>query len=139
MPFNPKSLANLRSCKKGETHNPHGRPPSFRSLMKKVPKNMQAKVLEVLWTAISMPTQKAAAAYLKDKEEELPECGFMFEVVIKGLMSRQGHLFLMDILDRLIGKPKQVQEITGDFNLTKKPQIVFGDEASDIEDEDGEE
>lgn len=142
MPFNPESLANLRPCKKGETHNPHGRPPSFRSLMKKVPKNMQAKVLDVLWTAISMPTRKAAAAYLKDKEEELPECGFMFEVVVKGLMSRQGHFFLMDILDRLIGKPKQVQEFTGELNLTEKPRIEFGEDASDIEpqpEEEGEE
>lgn len=100
---------------------------------------MQAKVLDVLWTAISMPTQKAAAAYLKEKEDELPECGFMFEVVVKGLMSRQGHFFLMDILDRLIGKPKQVQEITGDLNLTDKPKIIFGDEASDIEEEGDEE
>lgn len=95
--------------------------------------------MEVLWTAISMPNQKAAATYLKDKEEELPECGFMFEVVIKGLMSRQGHFFLMDILDRLIGKPKQVQEFTGELNLTEKPRIEFGEDASDIEDEDGEE
>lgn len=139
MPFNPKSLANLHSCKKGETHNPHGRPPSFRSLMKKVPKNMQAKVMEVLWTAIAMQNQKTAAAYLKEKEQELPECGFMFEVVVKGLMSRQGHFFLMDILDRLIGKPKQVQEITGDLNLTDKPRIMFGDASSDIEEEGEEE
>lgn len=107
--------------------------------MKRVPRNMQSKVMEVLWTAISMPTSQQAAEFLKDKETELPECGFMFQVIIKGLQSKQGHFFLMDILDRLIGKPKQIQEFTGGINVTGKPIIMFGDEASDIEEQPDEE
>lgn len=140
--INPRSLANLKSCRPGETHNPNGRPPTWRTLMKKVPRNMQGKVMEVLWTAISMPTAKQAADFLKEKETELPECGFMFQIVIRGLMSKQGPQILMDILDRLIGKPKQIQEFTGGINVTGKPIIMFGDDASDIQeqpDEEGEE
>lgn len=102
--------------------------------MKRLPRNLQNKVMDVLWTAISMPNARQAAAYLKEKEDELPECGFMFEILVKGLMGKNGSMVLMDILDRLIGKPKQIQELTGSLNLTDKPRIEFGDEASEIED-----
>lgn len=140
MPFNPKSLANLRPCKKGETHNTLGRPPRFRSIMKKVPKNMQGKILDVMWTAISMNNIREASAFLKEKESELPECGAMLQVLVRGMMGKNGSAVLMDIVSYLIGKPKQVQEFTGDLNLTDKPHIEFGDEASSIaDDEDAEE
>lgn len=79
--------------------------------MKKLPKDAQAKAMEVLWTALSMSNGTQAISYLKEKEAELPECGFMFQVVIRGLMGKDGAWVLGSILDRLFGRPRQQAEI----------------------------
>ena len=111
MANNPHVLDNLTPFKPGQCGNPKGRPPSFRTLFKKLPKDAQAKAAEVLWTALSMPNVKAAQAYLKEKENDMPECGFMFQVVVKGLMGKDGAWVLGSILDRLFGRPRQQAEV----------------------------
>ena len=35
---------NLNPCRKGETHNPNGRPKKLVNVIKKIPKDMQEKV-----------------------------------------------------------------------------------------------
>lgn len=111
MAYNPKSKGNLIVFQSGKSGNPAGRPPSFRNFMKKLPKDAQAKAMDVLWTALQMQSYEQAQKYLKDKEAELPECGFMFQVVLRGLMGKDGAWVLGSILDRLFGRPRQQAEV----------------------------
>ena len=60
---------------------------------------------------LMMPDAQSAAAYLKDKQAELPECGFMFQVIIRGLMGKDGAWVLDAYLSRLFGKPRQEAEV----------------------------
>ena len=108
---NEKSKANLIPFKPGQSGNPRGKTPSFRTMFKKLPKDAQAKAADVLWTALQMPSYAEAAKYLKEQEEALPECGFMFQVVIRGLMGKDGAWVLGSILDRLFGRPRQQAEV----------------------------
>lgn len=106
-----KQKANLIKFKPGQSGNPAGKPPSFRTLMKRLPKDAQAKAMDVLWTALNMQNFDQASKYLKDKEAELPECGFMFQVVLRGLMGKDGAWVLGSVLDRLFGRPRQQAEV----------------------------
>lgn len=124
-----KQKSNLIPFKPGHCGNPSGRPPSFRAMMKKLPKDAQAKAMDVLWTALSMPNYSQAAAYLKEKEAELPDCGFMFQVVIRGLMGKDGAWVLGSILDRLFGRPRQQAEVKHTGN-TGGVNVVVNDSAT---------
>lgn len=124
-----KQKANLIKFKPGQSGNPAGKPPSFRSMMKRLPKDAQAKAMDVLWTALQMPSYSAAAEYLKAKEAELPECGFMFQVVLRGLMGKDGAWVLGSILDRLFGRPRQQAEVKHTGN-TGGVQVVVNDSAT---------
>lgn len=111
MARNPRAKDNLIPFKPGECGNPKGRPPSFRSVFKKMPRDAQKKALEALWAALAMPSYEEASKYLKEKEAELPECGFMFQVALRGLMGKDGAWVLGSLLDRLFGKPRQQAEV----------------------------
>ncbi len=128
MPYNPKSLLNLRHIKKGTSGNPAGRPPSLAGLIKDIPKDAQVRVHQVLHHALALPNVQAAEKYLKSQEvqEGLGDYGFLLQVAIRSLMGKQGWLTAVDILDRLFGRPKQA--ITGDLSLDveEPPVIVFG-------------
>lgn len=126
----PNSRANLIVFKPGQSGNPAGPRPSFRTLFKKLPKDAQAKAAEVLWAALSMPNYDEAAKYLKDKEKELPECGFMFQVVIRGLMGKDGAWVLGSLLDRLFGKPRQQAEVKHTGNTGGVQVVVSNPETA---------
>ena len=114
--------------KKGEVPNPTGRPPLMCNALKNLPQAARDKVHDALWTAISQPDVKSAQAYLQKAAEELPECGFVLQLAVKTLMGNKGWFALMDICDRLFGKPRQIAEIEGNFNLTPPPIIIEGEE-----------
>ena len=104
---------NLKPCRKGETHNPNGRPKKLVNVIKKIPKDMQEQVYGVLAFALTLPDEQAAKKYLKSKQGELGQYGFVMQIAIKQLLrDGWGWSALMDIMDRLYGKPKMSADIT---------------------------
>lgn len=107
-----KELANLRPCKPGETHNPNGRPKKLVNAIKGLPKDMQEKIYGVLAYALTLPDEKSAKKYLEQQEGELGKYGFVMQIAIKQLTKEGwGWGALMDILDRLYGKPRISAEV----------------------------
>ena len=110
---NPKAAENLRPCKPGETHNPNGRPKKLVNVIKKIPKDMQEKVYDVLAFALTLPDESSAKKYLENQQGELGQYGFVLQIAIKQLLKEGwGWNALMDIMDRLYGKPKMSADIT---------------------------
>lgn len=110
---NPNAVKNLKPCKKGETHNPNGRPRRLVNVIKSVPKDTQEKVYGVLAYALTLPSIKEAKKYLEKEAEELGQYGFVLQIAVKQLTSETwGWNALMDILDRLYGKPKMSADIS---------------------------
>ena len=110
---NPKAAENLRPCKPGETHNPNGRPKKLVNVIKKIPKDMQEKVYDVLAFALTLPDETSAKKYLESQQGELGQYGFVLQIAIKQLLKEGwGWNALMDIMDRLYGKPKISTDIT---------------------------
>lgn len=105
-----------------------GRTPLPVNAIKALPKDAREKVYGVLWTAISMNNVKEAQSYIEDQAKELPECGFVLQVCLRALLGKNGFTALMDICDRLFGKPKQLTEIEGGLNLTPPAVIIEGEE-----------
>lgn len=116
-----KELANLKPCKPGETHNPNGRPKKLVNAIKGLPKDMQAQVYGVLAFALTLPDEKTAKKYLEQQQGELGKYGFVMQIAIKQL-TKDGWGFsaMMDIMDRLYGKPRISAEVshTGGIALT---------------------
>lgn len=117
-----------RTFQKGDIGNPAGRPPMLHNVLAKLPADAKEKVYDALWTAISQPDVKSASLYLQKTAEELPECGFVLQLAVKTLAGSKGWFALMDICDRLFGKPRQITEVEGNFNLTPPPVIIEGEE-----------
>ena len=110
---NPRAAENLRPCKPGETHNPNGRPKKLVNVIKKIPQDMQEKVYDVLAFALTLPDETSAKKYLESRQGELGQYGFVLQIAIKQLLKEGwGWSALMDIMDRLYGKPKMSADIT---------------------------
>ena len=109
---NPRAAENLRPCKPGETHNPNGRPKKLVNVIKKIPKDMQEKVYDVLAFALTLPAETSAKKYLESQQGELGQYGFVLQIAIKQLLKEGwGWNALMDILDRLYGKPRETKDL----------------------------
>lgn len=111
---------NLKPCRKGETHNPHGRPKKLVNAIKKLPSNMMEDVYGILGYALTLPSEEEAKRYLTMKGEELGRYGFVMQIAIRQLSNKNyGWGAVNDILDRLYGKPRMSAEVkhTGE-NLT---------------------
>lgn len=124
-------LANLRPCKPGETHNPNGRPKKLANAIKGLPKDMQEKIYGVLAFALTLPDEQTAKTYLQQQSGELGKYGFVLQIAIKQLCKEGwGFSALMDILDRLYGKPRISAEVshTGGIVL----QITTDQETKEI-------
>ncbi len=117
---NPNAAKNLKPCKPGETHNPNGRPKKMVNAIKKLPKDMQEKVYGVLAFALTLPDEASAKTYLESQQGELGQYGFVLQIAIKQLLKEGwGWNALMDILDRLYGKPRE----TKDFEVVGKMEF----------------
>ena len=109
---NPNAAKNLKPCKPGETHNPNGRPKKLVNVIKKIPKDMQEKVYDVLAFALTLPDETSAKKYLESQQGELGQYGFVLQIAIKQLLKEGwGWNALMDILDRLYGKPRESKDL----------------------------
>ena len=53
--------------------------------------------------------------------EELPEFGFLIQIYARGMMGNNAIAYVSDILDRIIGKPRQSQDVTLE---SKRPAII---------------
>lgn len=129
----PNSLANLKKGRpiREQANCNNGRTPLAKNIIKTIPKDAQEKVYSVLWTALTMSNVKEAQQYVEEQAKELPECGMVLQVCIRSLLSKQGFMTLMDICDRLFGKPRQTTEIDGTFNVIPPPIIIEGGDDDD--------
>lgn len=112
-------LENLKPCKPGETHNPNGRPKKLVTAIKSLPKDMQEQVYGVLAFALTLPDMESAKKYLECKQGQLGKYGIVLQVAIKQL-NKEGWGFnaMMDIMDRLYGKPRISAEVQHSGGIT---------------------
>jgi hypothetical protein len=111
------NVKNLKPCKKGETHNPNGRPKKLVNAIKDLPPHMMEDIYGILSFALTLESEAEAKAYLKEKTGKLGQYGFLMQIAIHQLTNKSyGWGAAMDILDRLYGKPRQSAEVkhTGD-------------------------
>ena len=111
---------NLKPCKKGETHNPNGRPKKLVNAIKDLPPHMMEDIHGILGYALTLKSEAEAKAYLEEQTGKLGQYGFLMQIAIRQLSNKNyGWSAAMDILDRLYGKPRMSAEVkhTGD-NMT---------------------
>lgn len=103
---------NLKPCRKGETHNPNGRPKKLKNILKGLPADVQEKVYSVLAYVLTLKDEEEAKRYLECKSGELGDYGFVLQLCIKKLIrDSDGWYALMDIMDRLYGRPRETKEL----------------------------
>ena len=124
MPYNPKSLQNLRHFGKGNCANPAGRPKLLANVIEEMPQDARERIYATLHYALKQPNHKALEKFLSEQQEELGEYGFVLERAAKELLGKKGWTAMMDILDRLFGKPKQVQDVAVSGNLEGTHRIL---------------
>lgn len=137
MPYNKKSLLNLKRLPKGQTGNPAGRPRKLAPAIASIPPDAQKRVYDVLHHALALPNVNAAKEYLESEETQacIGEYGFLLQIAIRSLMSKTGWLTANDILDRLFGKPKQTTQLSGGISVGDKPVIMFAEEPQETDEE----
>lgn len=107
------NIQNLKPMKPGETRNPNGRPKKLKNVIKNLPVDIQEQVYNVLGHALTLPDIDTAKKYLDYQSGELGQYGFVLQIAIKQLCNAGwGWSALMDIMDRLWGRPKQATEIS---------------------------
>lgn len=134
MANNPNAIDNLRAFPKGVSGNPKGRPRSLAKAIKEIPVEAQTEIFGALHHAISLRNEGEARAYLDQasKDKDLGRYGFIFQLALKSLTGPRAWDTLMDILDRLFGKPKQVAETSIDLmpEDNQPPIIIFSETAT---------
>lgn len=126
MANNPRASENLVTPKPGEVRNPYGRPKKLVNAIKSLPDDAQQKIYGVLAYALTLKDEQEAKKFLEAKKGELGQYGFVMQIAIKQLV-KDGWGFgaMMDIMDRLYGKPKQQVDAThtiNDFNIIVRSQ-----------------
>jgi hypothetical protein len=112
MPFNPKSLKNLKPSKKGHTNNPNGRPRKSFSIINT---ELQKKGIEKItksdlinaYSLIFNSTEKELQSIATDKETP-----YAFRLIIGELNSAKTRsTALKDLRDYMFGRAVQQTEI----------------------------
>lgn len=112
-------LENLKPCKPGETHNPNGRPKKLVTAIKSLPADMQEQVYGVLAFALTLPDETTAKQYLMAQTGSLGKYGFVLQIAIRQLCKDGcGFNAMMDIMDRLYGKPRISAEVQHSGGIT---------------------
>lgn len=101
-----------------------------RMKLKNLPPDAREKITEALWHALSLPDQATASEYLKRTAKDLPEYGYLIQVYAKGMMGKNGIAYVADLLDRILGKPKQATELTVGSRTGSAIQVTLGDPAA---------
>lgn len=128
MAFNPKSLQNL---------NRKGRQKKITTALKDVPIDAQQKIYAALWTALTHNNYADAKKYLESVN--IPDYGFVIQLAIKELGSKNGWRCFIDIAERLFGKP-QLMILSDKDTPTFKIEFVKNEEEdndNDNEDDEG--
>lgn len=114
-----KQRANLIPAKKGEVRNPRGKPKKLSTAIKGLPPDMQEKVYATLAFALTLPDMRSAKEYLDKESGELGQYGFVLQIALKQLCKEGwGFSAMMDILDRLYGKPRISAEVQHSGGIT---------------------
>lgn len=107
-----------------------GGPVKLSSQIRNIPKDAQQRMYAILYQATTFNNKTEALNYLK-AEQEKGEYGFILELAIASLAGRNGWQVLMDILDRLFGKPKQVTENYNENNDNTQAVVIFSNKDGD--------
>ena len=107
-----------------------GGPVKLSSQIRNIPKDAQQRMYAILYQATTFNNKTEALNYLK-AEQEKGEYGFILELAIAALAGRNGWQVLMDIMDRLFGKPKQVTENYNENNDNTQAVVIFSNKDGD--------
>ena len=113
MAINPKSLLNLKPCKKGETNNPNGQP---RKGISAVNAELKEKGYD---PASKQDVNENYKQMLQLEESSLKELmgnkdkPMFVRIIAKALLSGKGFDIVEKMLDRSDGRPNQQTEHTG--------------------------
>lgn len=126
-----KSMPEGKKFSKDYQPTNNGRKKKLENVIKSIPEDAQQKIHEVLFSAIRLPNQTEAKKYLAEREGELGEYGFILQIAIESLTSKNGMSALEAILNRIFGPPQKhvdlglgegVQGIEITFKDTRKEE-----------------
>ena len=119
-----------RFSKENQPKGKTGRQARLCNQIGSIPKDAQQRMYSILHKATTFNSREEAISFLKD-EKDKGEYGFILELAINALGGRNGWQVLMDIMDRLFGKPKQITENYNDNTERNSATVVFVKEEDD--------
>ena len=124
MPFQKGHKFGNRFTKENQPKKNNGRPQKLSNQIGVIPKDAQQRMYSILYKATTFNSREEAISFLKD-EKDKGEYGFILELAINALGGRNGWQVLMDIMDRLFGKPRQINENYNDNTERNKATVIF--------------
>lgn len=107
-----------------------GGPVKLSSQIASIPPDAQKRMYAILHKATTFNSKDEAIKYFKE-EKDKGEYGFILELAINALYGKNGWQVLMDIMDRLFGKPRQITENYNDNTERNSATVVFVKEEED--------
>ena len=113
------------SWKPGQSGNPNGRPKQFKSQFAQCPHEIQDKIRDRLFQALTCGDKDDALAILNATDGELGEYGIVLQVAARGLVSKAGMATLQQIYEILFGRLPQTN-VNVDVDEDKKDAFIKG-------------